>query len=432
MNTAPLFDPSRHEPLHAPAWSDAAARSAIERLLRRTHDGFVPGRGWRLHPLDDPPAPETFDDSLYWGAGGVLWALDELAQRGANERPPSDAQWALLDGIVERNRHALGGGSEGTASYLCGEVGLRLLRWRRTGEGGELDAIDAALQANLHHPAREPLWGASGTVLAAIFLAESTGEPRWAAHVNAVAHELLATMEPLDLDDGRALWTWRQFLYGQHVHYLGAGHGFVGNVYPVLRGRAFVDAEVVDEIQRRAYDTLAATALRDDAGRVNWHAFTDRELLQRHPDRRPLVQDCHGAPGVICRLADHVPRNAAWDTLLDAAGELVWHAGPLAKGASLCHGTAGNGMALLKLHARTGDERWLDRARAFAMHAIGQAEAHAAQFGAGRHSLWTGDLGVACFLAGCASGDPGFPTLDGLPSAQAAPRAASGTMAGPR
>ena len=35
-------------------------------------------------------------------------------------------------------------------------------------------------------------------------------------------------------------------------------------------------------------------------------------------------------------------------------------AGPLRKGAGLCHGTAGNGCAFLALHARTGDERWLD------------------------------------------------------------------------
>ena len=43
-----------------------------------------------------------------------------------------------------------------------------------------------------------------------------------------------------------------------------------------------------------------------------------------------------------------------------------------AKGASICHGTAGNGYALLKAFARTGDERWLERARRFAVHALAQ------------------------------------------------------------
>ncbi|MEO8739330.1 MAG: lanthionine synthetase LanC family protein [Casimicrobiaceae bacterium] len=36
---------------------------------------------------------------------------------------------------------------------------------------------------------------------------------------------------------------------------------------------------------------------------------------------------------------------------------------PLNKGAGLCHGTAGNGYALLKFYRRTGDAIWLERAR---------------------------------------------------------------------
>ena len=42
------------------------------------------------------------------------------------------------------------------------------------------------------------------------------------------------------------------------------------------------------------------------------------------------------------------------------------------KGSNLCHGTGGNGYAFLKLHRRTGDPVWLERARAFAMTAIAQ------------------------------------------------------------
>ena len=47
-----------------------------------------------------------------------------------------------------------------------------------------------------------------------------------------------------------------------------------------------------------------------------------------------------------------------------AGGELTWRAGPLVKGSGLCHGTSGNAYAFLVLHRRTGDELWLDRARA--------------------------------------------------------------------
>src|SRR4029078_6234873 len=72
-------------------------------------------------------------------------------------------------------------------------------------------------------------------------------------------------------------------------------------------------------------------------------------------------------------------------------GELTWHAGPLRKGAGLCHGTAGNGYALLVLFDLTGDEEWLARARVFAMHALAQVDEARAQHGRGRYTLWTGD-----------------------------------------
>jgi hypothetical protein len=125
----------------------------------------------------------------------------------------------------------------------------------------------------------------------------------------------------------------------------------------------------------------------------------------------PLVQDCHGAPGIVVRLAS-APRGEQWDRLLQEAGTMTWVAGPLRKGASLCHGTAGNGYAFLKLGSRTGDEMWLDRARAFAMHALGQVQAGRRKQGRGRFSLWTGDIGAALYMADCLSGRSDFPTLD--------------------
>ena len=60
----------------------------------------------------------------------------------------------------------------------------------------------------------------------------------------------------------------------------------------------------------------------------------------------------------------------------------------------------------------TGDARWLARARAFAMHAIGQSAALAAEHGQRRFTLWTGDLGLAVYLWACIAADPALPTLD--------------------
>ena len=115
---------------------------------------------------------------------------------------------------------------------------------------------------------------------------------------------------------------------------------------------------------------------------------------------------------MVASLAPIAPGDDEHERLLIAGGELTWRAGPLAKGANLCHGTAGNGLAFLKLFERTGDEVWLDRARAFAMHAVAQVERERSEVGRGRYSLWTGDLGTALYLALCLEGRATLPGFD--------------------
>ena len=92
---------------------------------------------------------------------------------------------------------------------------------------------------------------------------------------------------------------------------------------------------------------------------------------------------------------------------------MIWLAGAHRdeKGHGICHGTSGNGFALLEAFARTGDERWLERARRFAVHALRQAERLRASNG-GRYSLWTGDVGTALFAAACLDVDARYPILD--------------------
>ena len=112
-------------------------------------------------------------------------------------------------------------------------------------------------------------------------------------------------------------------------------------------------------------------------------------------------------------LAGADPGNEELTEILAAGGELTWRAGPLRKGAGLCHGTAGNAFAFLALLHRTGEEIWLERARAFAMHAAAQVEQTRAEHGRGRYTLWTGDIGAALLLDRCLDGgERGFPTLD--------------------
>jgi lantibiotic modifying enzyme len=137
-------------------------------------------------------------------------------------------------------------------------------------------------------------------------------------------------------------------------------------------------------------------------GLANWPALAGGELVPRDGSIR--TQWCHGAPGIVASLAGLLDEDLAL-----AGGELVWRAGPLVKGANLCHGTAGNGYAFLALFARTEDEQWLARARAFAMHALSQVELARAKYGRGRHTLWTGDPGTALYLADCLGGNVELP-----------------------
>src|SRR6202012_660362 len=116
--------------------------------------------------------------------------------------------------------------------------------------------------------------------------------------------------------------------------------------------------EGAGEVRAAAAATAKALALRDGE-MVNWPTAADPYWAERFPVR---VQWCHGAPGFLTSLC-RLPREPELDALPAGAGELVWRAGPLRKGAGLCHGTAGNGCALLALHDRTGEEGWLERAR---------------------------------------------------------------------
>ncbi|MEM7797491.1 MAG: LanC-like protein [Cyanobacteria bacterium P01_C01_bin.118] len=155
--------------------------------------------------------------------------------------------------------------------------------------------------------------------------------------------------------------------------------------------------------------TVVHTAVTED-GRANWPAVYDAAKLDQPLQ---LVQYCHGAPGMVIALAS-LPKgvNEQFDRILEQGGELTWQAGPLKKGSNLCHGTGGNGYAFLKLFIRTGDQMWLDRARAFAMHAIEQYQLSKKLYGQLRYPLWTGDLGLAIYLWDCLQAQAKFPTVD--------------------
>jgi hypothetical protein len=401
LPTTMLHDPARHESLQVLSWNEDAARAAIRHIVAETEAQCRAGRYWPVHPLDrEGEDPDPVETPLYHGAAGVVWALHYLQDCGA---VALGRDWlGDWENLLDANRRWLAANAPGEqASWLMGDTPILTMALpRHPGLAGELARL---VDANRSHPARELMWGAPGTLLAALFLHQRTGEARWAVLFRETAAKL---WEQLAWSDEHGCAYWVQDLYGRQSSYLDAVHGFVATAAPLIQGRHLLESADWARWQDCIANTVRRTALWE-GGRVNWHPQlfgTERENAKK------LLQFCHGSPGFVITLAGF-PGDVLDDVLL-GAGAATWAAGPLAKGSNLCHGTAGNGYAFLALYRRTSDPVWLERARAFAMHALAQYERDARDYGQLRYSLWTGDLGLAIYLWDCIRARAQFPTLD--------------------
>jgi len=399
-----MYEEARHEPLIKADWNEERVHAEIDRIVRDTHAHFHPQKLWPMHPLDRfaEKLPESLQ-MLYFGAAGVIWALDYLS-RLISTGGKLDLT-TNLNQLADQNRLEMNLSQQESSSFWMGDVGILLTAHKLSPSEQIADELARLIAANIRNPTREIMWGAPGTMLAALFLWERTADPRWKELFLNSVDELWKQWEPVP-EIGCYLWT--QDLYGRSLRYLGAGHGFAATARVLIRGHHLLNGPRRNELFSRICDVLVAT-VEEDADCANWPAA----WFPMSQGRKMLVQHCHGAPGMITCLADiPVGLNARFDELLQKGGELIWRAGPLTKGPSLCHGTAGNGYAFLKLYRRTGDAKWLDRARAFAMYAIVQSERHGKEYGQRRYSLWTGDLGLAVYLWDCIKGEAKFPTMD--------------------
>jgi hypothetical protein len=366
-----LYDPGAHEPLIGEPWNVEQVRAAIRAIVADAETAF--DDGWPSHPTDqddDLPAGRRLR-SVYLGGAGVVDALRRLEERGLVELerdyvPYLERSLAQpLDFPNEDSRR----------SFWAGEVGIRLVLERLAPSSANRDELARLVAANAHDERLELMWGSPGTMLVARDLA-----------LDELWEESAAWLREQRDEDG----VWEQNLNGSKYRFLGPAHGWAGCVLSLGDGAG------VAETARRF-------AVEED-GLANWPPFVGGDLVSSNRDGSIRTQWCHGAPGIVTSLVDFLDEELA-----RAGGELTWRAGPLVKGANLCHGTGGNGYALLALFTRTADERWLARARAFAMHALGQVERARSTTGQGRYTLWTGDPGTALYLADCLDGTGGLP-----------------------
>ena len=397
-----LHDATQHEELGAEPWDEGRVRAAIRQIVAETEEAFDPDLWWPLHPSDEDGT--AFDlyatHALYVGAAGVLWALHRLAT--ADVVQLSHDYTSAAARLHEDYLRHTGGEAPAVPGLWAGEAGVLLVADLLAPDPRRRARLDAVIRENARNVTRELMWGSPGTMLAAAEMYARTGDERWR---DAWAESADWLWDEWRLDDELGCFLWTQQLYGKIATYLGPAHGFAGNVLALAR---LVTAERRDLLAERATDTIRRLAFRED-GLANWGPVAGSAL--EVPGQGIRVQWCHGAPGIVTSLAT-LPSEPELDGLLVAGGELTWAAGPHGKGPGLCHGTAGNGYAFLALYARTGDPLWLERARAFAAHALAQVESERERHGRGRFSLWTGDLGSAVFALQCIDGEPGFPTID--------------------
>ena len=390
MAAAVLYEPAQFEPLIDEPWVPARVEDAIATIVSDVDAAFDLSALWPAEEWDGWEEPLPLK-SLYVGAAGVIWALDALRRTGHAESSVDLAAAALRtlelkraapDFTADEHYHP--------ASLLCGETGPLLVAFRLTSEPALAEDLHLLVRENVANPTDDVNWGAPGTLLAALAMHEWTGEARW----EEAARESAAALRARRGVDG----LWRQ---DDDYRGLGTLHGAAGNTLALLR------FEPDNALASETAAILSRHAFRE-GGLANWPG-SPRPQLARPRDGRICLQWCTGAPGVLA---------GAWDCLdedlLLAGAELIWHAGAHGdeKGHGLCHGTSGNGFALLKAFARTGDERWLERARHFAVHAFAQAERIATATSRRRYSLFTGDVGTALFAAACLDLDARYPIID--------------------
>uniref|UniRef100_A0A486XLQ5 BcDNA:LD28247 gene product from transcript CG2061-RA n=1 Tax=Rheinheimera sp. BAL341 TaxID=1708203 RepID=A0A486XLQ5_9GAMM len=386
-----LFDPSRHEPLTKHHWCVDAVQSEVLSIINDIEAFQLPDSSWPTHPLD----AESYPGSgplwcAYAGAAGTVHALQILRGYGYIISDFSGQLETIYQSYLKSPDVSLEPGLH------IGELGILMPAILLQPDNKRLiKRVKRCMKATLKLPFYEITSGQTGMMHAALALYEKTGHERWKKLYQKGAKSLIDHWKQ---NSNTGSWLWRSEVFGKRRNYYGACHGLVGNANALLQGAKLLTDCHIEKVLNRTLSTLVISAIQED-GMSNW------PLCSNPNTDKLLVQWCHGAAGIVTAMArtqyKTTEQTKQLDELLKRTGELVWQAGPLVKGASICHGTAGNGYAFLYLYQRWLDPVWLERARKFAMHSIEQSRRDCQRFGHKRFSLWTGDAGLAIYLYHC-------------------------------
>ena len=96
-----LYQPEGYEPL-AGEWDEDGVRASIRAIVGEADAAFGEESLWPANDWDSWRTPTPLK-SLYVGAAGVIWALDELRSRGHAE-PRTDLAAAAEETLAEWRR----------------------------------------------------------------------------------------------------------------------------------------------------------------------------------------------------------------------------------------------------------------------------------------------------------------------------------------
>ena len=332
------------DPIPAPA--PDPVRTTIQRAITWIEAQAKPVKG-QADAVLFPAAAETpraRAAQVYGGSAGVLIFLENAAAvlDDARARTLADAtargflatQRKDDDGSVSWMSRGM---TDGSNSLYVGDAGIGHAFLVRARLRDDKDALAVALAVGdsiLRHGKREDdrlhwdqqvemIYGASGTIVFLLELAETTGEARFTAAALAAARWLIqeSTVDEPEGTDGKRRRSWRWALAGNRA-YVNFSHGTAGVAYALARvGAAVGDAACL----QAALDGVAwldDLAIREE-GRVVW----------------PVIAGSKTTMG-------------GW-----------------------CHGPPGTARLYLYLHSLTGEQRYLDTALASARWVMAQAPA---------------------------------------------------------
>ena len=128
-------------------------------------------------------------------------------------------------------------------------------------------------------------------------------------------------------------WTW----HGKQ--YTGAVHGDIGIITQIVLSDPSYAARLEPHLRY-------LLTLQTSEG--HWDPHPTQDLEKHHH----LVQICHGTPGFLVSLVKLLPHfptlQASIESAIQQGREFIWQKGLLRKEPNLCHGTAGNALALEK------------------------------------------------------------------------------------